>query len=132
MNSKNISEGKKLGLLHIIGGAIVSISVTLVLILLFAVFIRYFNIKDNFIFPVNQIIKIISIIIFCFILLKKHVSHGFIKGIILGIVYFVLSYLIFSILQGYFSFDIKNLYDFILTTIMGGLIGIILVNIIKK
>ena len=58
-------------------------------------------------------------------------QKGFLKGILLGISYYLLSFIIFSILQGTISLQMSNIYDFILTTLMSGLIGIIVVNIKK-
>lgn len=121
---------KKNSFLNYLKGALTAVSATLIMILLFAVIVRFFNVSDSWIFPINQVIKVISIILGLVVMLKDN-SKGFLKGLILGLIYFVLSFLIFSILQGKFSISIKNLYDLILTTLMGGLAGIIIVNIKK-
>lgn len=131
MKSK-MSQSSKNSIMAILGGALLSISITLILILVFALFIRYFDISNNWIFPVNQVIKIISLFIGIIVALKKLKNKGLMNGILIAITYFILSYLIFSILQGKFSISLNNLYDFILTMLMGGLIGIIVVNITKK
>lgn len=127
----NIKNNKK-NILHILSGMAVAIAVTLMLILLFAVGIRFLNIGDGWIFPINQIIKIISLIVGINIAMKRTKSKGFLSGILIGLLYFVISYIVFSILQSDFSFGMNNFYDLILTTLMGGLIGIILVNLNKK
>lgn len=132
MSTSMKREEKKNLFFAILSGTIVAISVTLVLILLFALLIRFCNISDKWIFPINQVIKIISMFVGAIVFLKKHREKGFLKGILLGLSYYILSYIIFSILQGGFTLAINNLYDFILTTLMGGLIGIIVVNIMKK
>lgn len=123
---------KKNILISILNGTIVAISATLVLILLFALLIRFCNINDNWIFPVNQVIKVISMFFGGVVFLRRHNHKGFVKGLILGLLYYLLSYLIFSILQGDFVLNMSHFYDFILTILMGGLVGIIVVNIIKK
>lgn len=123
---------KQKKILTTLSGATISIAITLVLILLFAVLIRFLNIPDSFIFPVNQVIKIISLIIGIVFVLKKDNNKGFLKGILIGTFYFIISYIVFSILQGKFSIEMNNLLDLILTSFMGGLIGIIFVNILKK
>lgn len=127
------SEGKlkKNIFVDILKGALTSVSISLVLILLFAVIVRFFNVSDGWIFPINQVIKLISIFFGILVVLNSSREKGFLKGIFLGIFYFVLSFVIFSILQGKFTFDIKNFYDFLLTTLMSGLLGIIIVNIKK-
>lgn len=130
MSSSDGIKRKNL-LIDVIKGALVSVSITLVLILLFAVIVRFLNISDSWIFPINQVIKVISIIFGVIVLLKNNREKGFLKGLLLGIIYFLLSFFVFSILQGNFSFALKNLYDLLLTTLMGGLVGIIYVNIKK-
>lgn len=116
--------------LNYLKGALVALSTTLILILLFAVLVRFLNISDSWIFPINQVIKVISLTLGLSLMLKDK-EKGFVKGLILGIIYYLLSFVIFSILQAKFSISIKNLYDFLLTTFASGLIGIILVNIKK-
>lgn len=132
MNSSIKSDEKKNLILSVLSGTIVAISITLILILIFALLIRFFNISDIWIFPVNQIIKVISMFVGAVVFLKKHREKGFLKGILLGVTYYLLSYIVFSILQGGFTLSISNVYDLILTTLMGGLVGIIVVNILKK
>ena len=131
MNSAVKNDEKRSLLISIFNGTIVALSVTLVLILGFALIIRFFNVNESLIFPVNQIIKVISLLIGCFTFLKKNSKKGFIKGLLIGLLYYVLSYIIFSILQGSFSINISNFYDLILTTLMSGIIGIIIVNCIR-
>lgn len=132
MNSNIIVQDNKKGFISILSGTIVAIAVTLILILLFAVIIRFTNLSENFIFPVNQVIKVISIFVGMLILLNKYKAKGFPKGLLLGFLYFILSYIIFSILQGKFTIGLNNLYDLILTALMGGIIGIIVVNVGKR
>ena len=129
MSSNSIT--KKNIFLDILKGALVAVSATLILILVFAVLVRFFSIPDGWIFPINQVIKVISLIFGTIVMLKTTKEKGFVKGLILGLVYFVLSYFVFSILQGNFKISIKNIYDLVLTTLMGGLLGIIIVNIKK-
>ena len=98
--------------LNYLKGALVALSATLILILLFAVLVRFLNISDSWIFPINQVIKVISLTLGLSIMLKDK-EKGFVKGLILGIIYYLLSFVIFSILQAKFSISIKNLYDFL-------------------
>lgn len=129
--STNSVANKKSSFLGILKGALVAVSTTLILILLFALIVRFFNVSDKWIFPINQVIKVISLILGVIVILKSSREKGFVRGLILGLAYFILSFVIFSILQSSFKIGIKNIYDLILTTLMGGLIGIIVVNIKK-
>ncbi|MBQ7352095.1 MAG: TIGR04086 family membrane protein [Clostridia bacterium] len=132
MSKVEIMNVKRKDLLSILSGTIVAIATTLILILLFALLIRFVNISENFIFPVNQVIKVISMIVGVLVFIKKQPQNGFLKGVLLGLTYYILSYIIFSILQGGFALSLNNFYDLILTTLMGGLIGIIIINILKR
>jgi len=127
--STQISSNKKELFKSIIKGTIVSVLSTLIMILIFALIIRFFNIKDSWIFPINQIIKVISLFIGTFIALKGIKSQGFIKGLVVGLFYFLFSYIVFSILQNNFTITISNIYDLLLTALMGAIIGSIVVHI---
>lgn len=129
--SSGLAGSKKNNVLKMASGIAVSISLTLILILLFALFIRFVGIDDKFIFPTNQVIKVISLFVGAFVVFKGNKEKGLIKGLILGFAYYLISYILFAILQGGFTFGISNLYDLILTALMGGIIGLIVVHIGK-
>lgn len=129
MNSNN--NTKKSNLLKIINSTVISIALTLVFILIFAFIIRFSNLDEKWIFPINQVIKVISLFIGMLIAFKKYKNKGLISGIIVGFLYYILSFIIFSILQGSLVLSIKNLYDLLLTMVMSGIIGVISVNIGK-
>lgn len=132
MGSEIALKDKKQVIISIFSGTLLAIASTLIMILLFALIIRFFNISDGAIFPVNQVIKVVSLFLGIMIVLKKNNQKGFLKGLLLGLLYFVLSTIVFSILQGGFSFKLNNFFDMILTTLIGGIIGIILVNFRKR
>lgn len=113
---------------NIIKGTLTAVSVSLVLILIFAVLIKFLNIPDNFITPVNQVIKIISIFVGCFTALKVYKQKGLVTGTMIGLIYTTLAFLIFSLLGGNFSFTINLLIDAIFAMIIGGMCGIFSVN----
>lgn len=131
MLERGVDKSRRSNVMVIIGGVLCSIAITLVLILLFAIIIRFFNVPDVAIFPVNQLIKIISLFVGILLVVKKAKAKGLLNGLIVGLLYYVISYLIFGILQGGLAFGINNLLDFVLTTIIGGIIGLISVHIIK-
>ena len=129
--SASMVDKKKNSILKLLNGTTIAVCLTLILILLFALLIRFTGINDRVIFPVNQVIKIVSIFIGALIAMKGVKEKGLLKGIIIGFAYYVISYLTFSILQGSFAVNLSNLYDLVLTTIMGGLIGLIVVHMGK-
>lgn len=129
MNSDVKNKNKVLSILN---GTIIAIAITLIMILLFAVLIRFVNISDSWIFPINQVIKIISLFVGINVVINKTRSKGFAYGLVIGLVYYILSFLVFSILQQKFVLQMSNLYDLLLTTLIGGLIGLIVVNFKKN
>ncbi len=115
-------------LLNVLKGAIIAVSFSLVFILIFALLIKLFNISDAAITPVNQVLKIISIFLGCLFALKKFPERGLITGALIGIVYTVLAFLVFSALGRTFMLNFCFLNDVAFALIIGGLCGIFLVN----
>lgn len=117
----------------ILRGAFIAVSISLMLILLFALVIKFLNINDSWILPINQIIKTISIFLGVFFALNQYNrSRGFLKGFLIGVIYTILAYGVFSILAGEFSFTLTSLTDMIFGGVIGGICGIIVVNIRKS
>ena len=130
VKAKASTNENKTSYLKIVIGSVVALIVSLVLILLFALLIKRFNWGDGVIIPANIIIKIISMAVGIFIATKDG-TKGLSKGIIVGVLYIFLSFLIFSIIAGSFVFSLSLLYDVLLGIFGGGIIGIIAVNIRK-
>ena len=90
---------------------IYSIFTTLICILIFAFVLNIFNLGDSSINIVNQIIKIISILIGCFVLNKHLKKAGIVPYIILPLLYTILTFIIFSLLNKSFYIDITLFND---------------------
>lgn len=113
-------------------GVLISICVSLILVLLFAFLLKFTNIPESTIKPVNQVIKGISILIGTFLALKKSKELGLLSGLIIGFLYTVIAFLIFSCLGGIFALDITFLTDILFGAVMGAICGIICVNLKKS
>ena len=109
----------------VLKGAILAVSLTLVLILLFAFIIKVANIPDSVIMPVNQFIKIASIFFGTYLTLKKIEK---LTGALIGLLYTMLAYLVFSLLGGQFNLDASLFIDMAFALVIGGLCGIFAVN----
>ena len=118
-------------ILGVLKGAFWAISVSLICVLIFAFVIKFTSISENLIMPINQVIKIISILFGVNIMSRKIKSNGWLWGLILGAVYTLLAFLIFSTLNGKFDFSINLLNDVVFGSIIGLISGIIMFAIRK-
>lgn len=126
-------EGEKQKVwLNILKGSLVALSVSLVGILIFAFFIKYVAVPTEAIKPVNQVIKGISLLVGTFVALKKVNQMGLINGLLIGLCYTVIAFLVFSILDGNFEFNKTLVNDLLFGGIIGGICGVIAVNLKRK
>ena len=113
-------------------GALFALSVCLIGILIFAFILRFVSVSDSLIRPINQVIKTVSILIGTFVALKKSKDMGLISGLVIGLLFTITAFLAFSILDGHFDFGITLINDCLFGAIVGGISGIIAVNLRKK
>lgn len=106
---------------------IVSLLVTFLCIIIFALVIKFAKLSDKAIVPVNLVIKALSIIIGTIIFTKSR-SGGLKKGVLFAISYISLAFIIFSALSGKFSFSINLVLDYVFGVIIGIVTGVIRVN----
>ena len=104
-------------------GVLFSLIFTLLAILVFAAIVKVFELSDKTILMVNQVLKIIAILLGCLIGLKG--GGCFWKGIILGFVTALIGYITFSLLSGAPLLRISLVYESILGIIVGGISGFI-------
>lgn len=131
MKIKSVSLKNSNSLFTILKGALTALIVSLVGILIFAFVIKLTSISDGLIKPINQVIKVISILFGSILAFKNGVEKTLPKGIIIGVLYTILAFLLFSTLNGKFDFNISLLLD----VLFGGTIGLIssiICNIFKK
>lgn len=132
IKAKIFNSDEKKGIIKpIVKGVFVALAVSLVSILLFAFLLRWTNISESLIAPVNQVIKGGSIFLGVFFGLKRVKRNGIINGLLIGFFYTIFAFLVFSLLDGAFSFDRSLLNDIIFGTIIGAICGIICVNLKK-
>lgn len=119
-------------ILQLTKGTFWALSFALLSILLFAFIIKYTSISSEAIQPVNQVIKALSILIGCFVFGKKIKTKGWLFGGIIGVLFTLLAFVVFSILDGSFSFNLNLLNDIIFGALMGIIAGIICITLRKK
>lgn len=129
---KNNEKSDHSFFLGVLKGSLIALCVSLIGILIFAFIIRFVSISDAAITPINQIIKGLSILIGCFVGLKKTKEMGFISGLVIGILYTALAFVVFSILDGHFVFSKTILNDLLFGGLIGAICGVIAVNFVRK
>ena len=117
---------------YIAKGTLLALCTSLVLVLVFAFLLKFTNISDSAIAPVNQVIKGVSIFLGVFIGLRKCKELGLVSGFLIGFIYTLVAFLLFSILSGSFTFDLSLLTDAVFGAVIGAICGIISVNIKKS
>jgi len=127
---KKLSFNKNF-LFDIIRSTIIAVIISLVLVLVFALIVNLANVSEKIILPINEGIKIVSIIVGCFIGFKDMKSGAF-KGAITGLLYTFLSILIFGIISHSVKFNMLSLVDLALGIVAGAISGILVVNLKKK
>lgn len=113
-------------------GVMVAVCISLVLVLLFAFLLKFTNIPESTIKPVNQVIKGLSILMGVFVGLKRKKELGLVSGLLIGLIYTITAFLVFSCLGGVFAFDLTLLTDLLFGAVMGAICGIICVNLKKS
>jgi putative membrane protein (TIGR04086 family) len=111
-------------LVPIVKGVLVSVFVSVVIILIFALVIKFLPVSSVAVKIVNQLIKVASIFIGCKLFISE--KGGIVKGIILGLLYVVLVNLTFSLISG--NYVSINLLNVLFGGVLGGISGIISVN----
>ena len=119
-----VKEKKENAFKNIIKAVLIALVFSVVSILLFALVLKFLDISDIGISTVNQVIKILSILIGCLIV-SKHANINAWKGSIIGLFYSFIAFILFSALSNSFIFDTKLIVDLIFATIIGLICGVI-------
>lgn len=127
METINDNELKK-SIIRIVRGSVISIILTLLLLLIFAVVLTYTPISENTINPVIIVISGISILVGSSISSLKIRKNGLINGALVGLIYILTIYLISSITGTGFVINVYSLIMIIVSIITGMIGGIIGVN----
>lgn len=111
--------------------SLVGVVISILLVLLFAFVLKFVDLSTTTISLVDQIIKIISIFIAVLMLSNVEGEKFLFKGLLVGGVYAIITFLVFSILNGGFNFGLGIVADIAFSSLVGGASAILL-NIIKK
>ena len=127
---KEKTEGSKI-VLKYIKAMLISLIITFAGIIIFAFVIKYANLSDSIIAPVNLVIKGVSIFLGAFVLTKNG-SKGLLNGMFFAIIYTLIAFSVFSILAGTFVLGLGLIADFAFAIVVGGIGGLLGVNLKHK
>ena len=108
---------------------VIALLLTLILLFIFSLIITYTNIQEQVIAPVIIVITAISILIGSSIAGIKIKKNGLLNGVIVGIGYILILYLISSMLNWHFELNINSIIMIAVAIIFGLIGGMIGVNI---
>ena len=119
-------------LLEMFKALVIALIFSLVLILISALIVTFANVDGIAIIIINQVIRGISILFACLLVFKLP-KNGWIRGIVFGILYTLITFVVFSLMdEGGFSFGISLLNDIAFGSVTGLISGIISVNFVKR
>lgn len=124
----NLADNQEKNNIKIIAkGSLVSIIITIVALIIFAIILSSTGVPENAIPTVIIIITAVSILIGSSLSMTKIKKNGIVNGALIGLIYIIFIYLLSSIVEKDFS---MNLYSIImiagsiLAGAIGGIIGI--------
>ena len=122
---------KKANILGVLKGVLVAVCISIVGVLLFAVVYKFVAMNGTTIKIVNQVIKVLSVLLGVNVALNGNKTKGAVKGLLIGVIYSIVAYAIFGLLSSTFTFNLSILYDAIFAGLVGLIAGVFLVNLKK-
>ena len=118
-------------IINIVKASLIGVIVSILLVLLFAFVLKFVDLSSSVISLIDQIIKILSVFV-AVVMLNKGDGNGLlIKGILVGAVYSILTFIVFSTLNGGFNLTSAIFTDIVFSALVGGVCAI-LINFTKK
>ncbi len=117
------------GVFNIIKCCLIGIVTTLLGTVIFAFVLKFASLSSKFISYINDFIKTISIFVMIMCVKKSNGDKLLLKALFSGVVYALLAYVIFSILNGSFVFNLSFLYDLLFAVIVAMIVSVI-INIV--
>lgn len=125
VNENNKIESNSI---KIVKGSVLAITISIILLLIFAATLTYTNINEQVIPTVIVIITAVSILIGSQITASHIQKNGILNGVAVGLIYVMSLYLISSIISQNFSLNNYSIILIATSVMIGGLGGIIGVN----
>ena len=124
------TAGRKGYVFEIVKAVVIALVLSLVFVLIAAFAIKFFNIPTGAVPVINQVIRTLAVFLGCVISLRRPGS-GWLRGVITGLTYSALAFVLFSVMGGGFTWDITLLNNIPFGT-AAGLIGGIVAMVARK
>ncbi len=119
-------------IVSIVKSCLLGLVVTLIGTVVLAVVLKFADIPSKVVSYINDIIKALSIFFVVLVLKKSTDEKLLVRAVIAGAVYGLLSFVIFSILNGGFHFSLSILFDLIFAVVVAIVASIIFKLTSKK
>lgn len=129
-SAKRISFDKNI-VLDIFKSSLIALIIALIGVLVLGLCVKLFNMAGKVTMPILQVVKIISILGGCLMGFKQK-AKGALKGGVSGVLFTLISVLVFGLIENTVSFKAFNWFDLIAGLAAGVICGIIAVNLGKK
>lgn len=113
----------------IIKSSLISVIITLVCFIIFAMAIRLLDLQETLISPVVQVIRTVSIAFGGFIAARVNRKQGWLRGALTGLLYILWAFIISSLFGNKIDMGSLVFSDILLGLIVGAVGGIIGINI---
>lgn len=121
----NAGEKRNIAFAPILRAALTAAVVTVALILLFALLLKMGWMGEDAIPIVNQVIKVASIVLAAYLATRRPEVKRGLMGLLAGMLYIALGFVMFSLVEGSFQFSVGLLIDLAMGAIVGLLAGLI-------
>ena len=120
----------KKGMKEVVKATLVTLIFSLLGVLILALLIRTNLMSDGAVKLINQFVKVLAIFVGCYASLRG--EKGLIKGIVAGIFGVLITFLVFALISGSMTLGFSFVWDIIFGVLVGGLSGIVAVNLKKE
>ena len=123
---QKIKSTKFEGVLNLLKSALIGIVATLIGTVIFAVVLKFANLSSNLIAYINNIIKLFAIFIMITYVKRQTGNNLLLRAIVVGILYAILSFIIFSVLNGKFVLNSSVIFDTLFAVVVSIIVAIII------
>lgn len=117
--------------INILKSCLLGIVATLLGIVILAFVLKFVDLSSTLISHINNIIKGLSLLLVMLSIKKHNPNKLMLKAVVAGGLYAIITFVVFSILNGQFNLGLSFLYDLLFSIIVAVAITVIL-NLLKK